>query len=277
MKDTPLVRSKNLEKKYNIREIYLKNETVQPTGSHKDRETEKIMEEITKKGIRDVGIASTGNAAISLSAFCSINKVNCHVFLPKNISTNQLELIRSFNPQIKKVGENYSQTYEISNKEIEKKGYFNANPGICKLKLDGDVEIGKEISDVNPTVVICPTNNGTHICGVWKGLKESGRKPMMISSISRESKVATSIRGFAKREGSLLDRAVAESNGKIVEVSDEDIKEAMGDIAKEKIFCEPSAAASVAALKRLDLKYDNVVVCTITGTILKFPELMKDF
>ncbi|MEM2882920.1 MAG: pyridoxal-phosphate dependent enzyme, partial [Candidatus Bathyarchaeia archaeon] len=124
---------------------------------------------------------------------------------------------------------------------------------------------------VSPEVVIVPTNNGTLLAGAWNGLKKAGLKPRMIAATSPNTSLAESIAGYNRFDGEALDRAISESKGKVVELNDWEIVRAMDALYREGIFCEPAAAASLAALYRLEGELFGPIVLLITGTALKFP------
>jgi len=273
IKNTPVIELKG----YNFR-LYLKNEMVQPTGTHKDRETEVIINDIRAKGFHACGCASTGNAAISLSAFAKANNIKCTVFVPKSTSDEILKMIQANSAEIIKIDADYGRVVDISNEKM--KGIYNANPGVCKIRPQGDECIGEEIADLNPTIVICPVNNGTHLAGVWHGLKKKKRHPRMIAAIAPGSKLAKSISGFHQKDKKILDAAIHESRGRIIELNDEEIKTAARELYKKGIYCEPSSATTLAALKKLILDKDcnknDVAVCVITGDCKRFPKLIEE-
>lgn len=275
LKQTPLIKLEKLSKLHHV-EIYGKIEAVNPTGSHKDRESREIVAEALKKGYTGVGCASTGNAAISVSAYAYMSGLECDIYVSKSISREKTTLIKMFKPKMHVVDGDYTKAIEVSNREIGEKGLYNANPGRCEAKLRGNAEIGREIAGkLSPTHVICPTNNGTHITGVWMGLKEAGEKPFMVAATAEHSLIADSIYGFHKVEGKAFLEAMKASEGKVVDVSDSEIVEALRLLYREGVVAEPAAAASVAAIQHLSFDSDDVLCCTITGSGMKFPKLIQ--
>jgi len=273
-----MVRFDGISKLMNVN-IYGKIETGNPTGSHKDRETFEIICDVKRKGFGAVGCASTGNAAISLAAYSKMVGIKCHIYISKTISQERLNLIRMFAPEIHLVEGGYEEAIKKSNIEMEEKGIYNANPGRCRLKILGDSYIGKEIAEeLNPDFVIIPTNNGTLFCGVWEGFKDSKIKPRMVAATARNTRIADSIKGFHRLEGSTFSNALKESNGIVVNVTDDEIKEANRLLFKEGIIAEPASAASIAAIKKLKLfNLDDVICCVITGSGMKFPLLFQKY
>ena len=273
---TPLRLLKSFSRLFGVK-VYGKLELVNPTGSHKDRESWEVLRDVKAKGFKSVGCASTGNAAISLAAYAFMAGIECHIYVSESINPDKLALIEAFHPKIHIVKGGYGEAIERCNRDAESIGFYNANPGVCYAKIVGNSHIGAEIaSRLKPKYVICPTNNGTHIVGVWTGLRDTGVKPVMVAATAEETRVADSIAGFHRLEGERLRNTLQESSGFAVDVSDAEIEEALKLLVrKEGIIAEPASAASLAALKHIPLEPGDVVCCTITGLGLKFPRILK--
>lgn len=276
VRDTPLVKLEKLSKELN-RNIYGKIETGNPTGSHKDRESIEAVTEAVNKGYSGIGCASTGNAAISISAYAYAAGLKCHIYVSDSISPEKMALIQMFKPEIQIVKGDYDDAYDASCEGIEKHHLFSFNPGQCQAKLRGNAAIGREIAaKISPEYVVCPTNNGTHFTGVWMGLKEIAARSRMVAATTMSTRVADSISGYHRREGEAFQKALKESRAMIIDVSDEDIRRAVQALFREGIFPEPSAAASVAAVRHLKCSKDDVICCTVTGSALKFPRIVGE-
>ena len=257
-------------------ELYAKVETFHPTGSHKDRESEAVVDDASRKGYKGVGCASTGNAGISLAAFAFSLRLKCHVYVSDEISSERLTLLRMFHPVVHRVRGTYEEAYRISNFEIAKLGLYNANPGRCEAKIVGNSLIGVEIGRaIEPSVVICPTNNGTHLAGVWKGLNDLGQSCRMVAAVTKRSAIADSISGFHRLDALQFSKAMNASKGTAVEVTDNEIRKAAVWLAGQQIFCEPAGAAGLAALNHLRVESGSIVCSTVTGSGMKFPRLMN--
>lgn len=277
--NTPLVRLEAPSKVYGC-EVYGKLEIYNPTGVHKDRESVVVMEDLKSKGYRSLACASSGNAAISISAFAYAMNVEAHIFLGAETPREKISLVEAFHPKIHLVRGEYLEAVEAL-KEFVKGGWiYNANAGYCEAKLTGNAYIGAEIArSLRPTVVVCPTNNGTHFVGVARGVLNAlrgGVKPRMVAATAPETQIAHSIKGFYRLEEPKITEVVDETGGQIVEVEDDAIIDATRMLVKQGIIPEPAAAASVAALEQLELTENDVVCCTITGSGLKYPSLIKE-
>lgn len=273
--ETPLLKLEEISGRPNLN-VYGKIETVNQTGSHKDRESVKIVSDALNRGLSSIGCASTGNAAISVSAYSYAAGLQCDIYVSKNISPEKKTLIEMFKPKIHVVDGDYTEAIRVSNLDFEEKGIYNANPGHCEAKLLGNADIGREIAkQIDPDFVICPTNNGTHLAGVWMGLRMAGKKPRMVAATAKNTEIADSISGFHQLEGNAFNEALKESNGIVIDVSDNEILEALRTLYRQGIMAEPASAASFAAIQRLDCERDDVVCCTVTGSGLKFPRLIE--
>jgi len=265
---TPLIKLAKLSKNLN-NEIYAKLEMLNPTGSHKDRESLEVIKSLN--GSKEVVIASTGNAAISLSALALGENITVHVFISKYISRERLNLIKTFRPVLHIVDGNYEDAIRESEEFALKKGIKSANPGKNFNKIIGDSEIGKEIAEQlhdDIDYIVVPTNNGTLLSGIWLGIKNKV-KPHMVAAISPYTKLMESIAGYHRFDGSELDKAISESSGTIVPVTDMEASIYAKVLANEGIFCELSSSASLAAVPKLHVKNKKIVVI-ITGNALKF-------
>lgn len=270
--ETPLVRLSGISKRVG-NDVYAKLESTNPTGSHKDRESRAMIRDMLSHRAREAVIASTGNAAISLSALAPCEGISVNVFVSNEISRERLNLITAFGPKVHIVKGNYDFAVRQSEVFAEKSGFYNANPGHNRYKPVGDSAIGlellRQLKGDTPDYVLVPTNNGTLLSGVWMGIKAV--KPKMIAAVSRNSELMGSIAGYHRFDGRRLAMAISGSAGEVVEVNDGEVAEATVELRYEGIFCEPAAAASLSALKKLGVK-NKTVVLLITGSAFKFLE-----
>jgi len=257
--------------------VYGKLEIYNPTGSHKDRESEEIVRFARMNGYRTLAIASTGNAAISLAFYCYVYGLECHVYVSKGIEPERLAHIRAYHPIIKLTDGTYDQAIAECQEHSEREGYLNCNPGARHEKMVGDSRIGCELAHESKLDwVVCPTNNGTLIAGIWDGLKQVSASPRMVAAVTKKSKLAASITGFHRLEEPALSKCLEESHGRTVEIDDSEIPGAARLLLQDGLVVEGAAAASVACLKHLYLSQDSQVCCMITGNGLKFPGVMRE-
>ena len=206
---TPVIRSESLSNKLN-REVWLKIEIWNPTGSHKDRESLKIIEECKQRDIHHVGCASTGNFGISLAYYAKISGLQCHVWLSKKgTNPTMLNFLHAFSAEARVLDLGLNELYAESAKEMRRLNIYNVNPGCCPAKIAGNAEIGQEIVEQIKGVnaVVCCINNGSHLLGIAEGIQGSGAR---IIGVYSHSRYASSIAGFHQAEGTeRIQRAVS--------------------------------------------------------------------
>lgn len=264
MLNSPLIYASKISKYYK-KNVWLKLEILNPTGSHKDRESIKLIHQAKKKNYRHIGCASTGNLAISISFFAKIYNIKSKIWLrEQDININNLNLIKSLGGKvfIKKTT-NLSNLYDYSSAVMTKNKVFNANPNNSNLKYYGNKEIIKEIYKINKkinTFISC-VNNGSHILGLKKGIKNNHK----VYGVFSLSKLATSINSFTKYEYKNL---VKYFNLKkdFIEARDKDIFKGYKLLGLEGLTCEPSSAATIGCLDKLKEKN---ICCIITGSVNK--------
>lgn len=290
---TALVESK---KKKNV---FFKLEFQNPTGSFKDRGSAVEISHAKDTRAKKVVCASTGNMGASVSAYSARAGLKCEIVLPKAATGEKIQQIKNLGAQTTKVNGDYTFAAKTAYNKFKKhKGFL---VGDYSFRGEGEKSVGYEIIDqlnecklVNKKVyVICPIGNGTLISAIWKGLKEFKKAgllkklPILIgvqakgcNPVSRSFRTGMKIQKLIPKtlagaiacgdplDGEKAVKALRESKGKAVEVSDSEILSArkeMGEI--EGIDCEPSGAAPYAALKKL--KLNGVKVLVVTGHGLK--------
>ncbi len=269
---TPLVHLERISRESG-NEVYAKLENLNPTGSHKDRESLAMITDMKKHGFTECVIASTGNAAISLSAMAACEGIKVNVFVSKDISPERLNLITLFEPKLHLIDGSYDDAMVESENYVKQNKLYSANPGHNKNKIFGDSNAGSEIvlqlKPNLPDFLIVPSNNGTLITGVWMGAKMSGANPVMIAAVAEKSALMGSIAGHHRFEAEEFDTTLSESHGRTINITDPEASKAARDLRMEGIFCEPTSAASLAALRRLGIE-SKIVVLLITGSAFKF-------
>lgn len=296
--DTPLLKANKLSKKLDVN-LYLKNETVNPTWSFKDRGTILSLQRAVNLDIEKVGTVSTGNMAASVSAYGARNEMTSIVLVPTDILDKKVEQISTYGPILIKVAGDYGDLYYESFRAGKNEIYFtNSN---SPFRVEGYKTIAFEIYEENiPDYVVIPTSSGGLFRGITKGfmeLKNSGiidEMPTFVSvqaagcspiykahvagkkEIERWSEpntVASAISNPFPPGGNDVLRKLDEYDGICERVSDKDIVKAQNEIAREGIFCQPSSAVGVAAIRNLisegSIEKGADVVSIITGSGLK--------
>ena len=252
--------------------VLVKLESLNFTGSHKDRESRAIIAHAKTSGATALGCASTGNAAISLSAHAKLWGLHCHVWVTRQITAERRAQIELWEPEIHYVDGAYDRAITQSNLEMASMGIYNANPGTCDARIEGDADLGLEIArQLSVTVVICPMNNGTLACGIQRGLARAGHSARIIGAAMPHTKFAKSIDGFHRHEQEKLDPLKVKGLIQSIVVNDREVKSAMQFLMRAGLLVEPAAAAAIAALRHVSTVSTDVVCCVLTGNGLKFP------
>ncbi len=307
---TPLTRAKNLENHFKIKELYIKNEGLNPTGSFKDRGMTIGVSKALELGVKAVACASTGNTSASLAAYAAKAGIKCYVLIPsKKIAIGKLAQAILHGARVISIRGNFDKALKIVREICSKHNIYLLN-SINPWRLEGQKSIGFEIVEqLNydvPDVVIVPVGNSGNIYAIWKGFKEfyehglieklprmigiqaKGASPIVeaiknnrdeIIPVKNPETIATAIRIGNPVNAPRAIKAIKESGGYAEAVTDSEIIEAQKLLArKEGIGVEPASAASIAGLKKLleegIIDRDERVVCIVTGHALKDPEVI---
>ena len=294
--DTPLVRSKHLEKEIGCGELYFKLEGCNPTGSFKDRGMVVAIAKALEEGSKAVMCASTGNTSASAAAYAASSDLEAIIIIPEGkIALGKLAQAIAHGAKIVTVDGNFDQALNIVRQLTQRHPVTlvnSLNPHRIEGQKTAAFEIIDELGDA-PDYLFIPVGNAGNITAYWKGFVEyhqAGRakhKPRMMGFqaegaapivrgciIDKPETVATAIRIGNPASWQKAVAARDESGGIIDMVTDNEILAAQRLIATEEgIFGEPASAASVAGLLKLSGKgmdlSDKRVVCIITGTGLK--------
>jgi len=298
--NTPLVQSRGLAELLGIKNLYFKLEGCNPTGSFKDRGMVMAVAHAVEDGRRAIICASTGNTSASAAAYGAYCKLTTIVLVPKGkVAYGKLSQAIAYGAEIVIVDGGFDKALDLV-RELSKDYPIDLVNSVNPYRLEGQKTASFEIADAltdAPDYICIPVGNAGNITAYWKGFKEYSRAnritrtPRMMGfqaegaapivqgeTISEPETIASAIRigNPASWQGALDARD--ESGGLIDSVTDAEILAAYKLLARtEGIFCEPASAASVAGLTKLRLNGtipgDKSVVCIITGTGLKDPEL----
>ena len=294
--DTPLVRTKELERELGCGELYFKLEGCNPTGSFKDRGMVVAVAKAIEAGSKAIACASTGNTSASAAAYAAYCNLSCIIILPKGkIAIGKLAQAIVYRAKIIAIDGNFDQALEIVRSLTDKHPISLVN-SINPYRIEGQKTASFEIIDFlgeAPDYLFIPVGNAGNITAYWKGFVEyqhigkSKIRPKMMGfqaegaapivrgyPITDPETVATAIRIGNPASWQKAAAARDESGGAIDMVSDEEILSAQKLLAaKGGIFGEPASAASLAGLIKMT-KYGadfskKKVVCIITGNGLK--------
>lgn len=291
---------RKLPKKIGLRALYLKNETTNPTGSFLDRGTTVEISWVKEAGVGAIScVTSSGNFAASMAAYSARGGLECNILIPLE-RVGELNLGKLY--QVIAYGANVAVKDEP--KLGEPRGFKVApeDPFFAEGEKTTGYEICEQLGWSLPDRIVVPMGHGEHLSMIWKGINElfelglvSGKDVRMIGVQAlgfapivdelqckgsrlpeRPRTIALDIAMAEPAYAKLAVRSIRESKGAAVKVSDEEMLEAMGMLAKmEGVFAEPSAASTVAGVRKLidegAIDRSETVVCVITGAGLKDP------
>ncbi len=295
---TPLVASR-LGPPHHLR-LWLKYEATNPTGSFKDRGMTIAVSRALETGARGVICASTGNTAASAAAYAARGGLPCAVIVPaEGVARGKLVQALVHGATVIPVDAEFDEAFALARSSAEQLSLRLIN-SVNPDRLAGQKTAAFEICDVlgrAPEALAIPVGNGGNITAYWQGFKEYyatgriDRLPQMIGvqaegaaplaqgrPVSHPHTVATAIRIGRPASWTGALQAVRESGGQFIVVSDDEILEAQGQLAREGLFVEPASAASVAGVLKLRREGNtpSEVVCILTGHGLKDLEVVQE-
>lgn len=299
--NTPYLSFSKLNKLTGCNNLWIKNDSLNPSGSFKDRASFLVVAEANRINEDTIVAASTGNAASSLAAVCAAADKKAIIFVPESAPKAKLLQMFIYGADVRKVKGTYDDAFRLSLEYTEKNKGLNRNTAYHPLTIEGKKSAGLEIFIQNgfkvPDAILVPVGDGVIISGIYKSfydLKEAGiinKLPKLIcvqaessdaihnfiqtgiyKNASKPETVADSISVIAPSNAYMAVKAVKESNGFSVIVSDDEIMIAQRELAMSTgIFAEPSCSTVLAALKKSKeyLNYNEQIVLLITGSGLK--------
>ncbi len=298
--ETPLVRSRILEKDLGVGELYFKYEGANPTGSFKDRGMVIAVAKALESGCEAIICASTGNTSASAAAYGARCGLQTIVVVPKGrVAAGKMAQAVMFGAKIVLIRGTFDDALNIV-RELATDSRVRLVNSVNPDRIEGQKTAAFEIVDDlggAPDELFVPVGNAGNITAYWRGFEEyqrlgrADRKPRMMGfqaagaaplvlghPVEAPETRATAIRiGNPASWAGAID-AKNESSGVIDSVTDDQIMEAYRNLAqREGVFGEPASAASVAGLIKYSATHpdelrEHRVVCVITGTGLKDPD-----
>ena len=281
---TPLLESPRLAAVLGVRSVAVKVESMQPTGSLKDRASAVAVARAEALGYSDIACASSGNAATAMAGLAAAQNLGAIVLVPRGTPRPKLIQLHAYGARIVIVDGPYETAYQLCQEAAPRFGWYNRNcaqnPYLVEGKKTCGLEIGEQSAASPPDWVAVAVGDGCTIAGIWKGLHESrdlgltSRAPRLlgvqataaatvfdtwrgstpIEDVERGAAVANtladSIAVTQPHNGARAVDAVRASDGALIAVDDERIAEATLDLPSlSGVFAEPSAAATVAGVR----------------------------
>jgi threonine synthase len=302
---TPLYRAERLGGGMGLMNLYLKDETKNPTGTFKDRGASSTISKLKELEVGKIAVASEGNAACSFALYSKLAGIECHAYTPKSVSPSKRMLLEALGAHLTLVEGTIMDAGVKAKEDIEEKGLYNCATFVTPYRHDGKgtmaFEICEELGWRSPEAVIYPTGGGVGLVGMWKAFKamkdmdwiQSLPRMFAVQPLGCAPIVEAYHRGLRDVEewmnphtiasglqvpkplaGSLILDVVRDSRGEAVAVGEDEIRRYMDILLRrEGLLLEPSSATAFAALSKLIedkvIDPDETVVVIVTGSGLK--------
>ncbi len=308
---TPLFKAQRLGKKYGLGNLYIKNDSLNPSGSLKDRASYLVAAQANALNENTIVAASTGNAASSLASVCASENKKAMIFVPEKAPKAKLIQMKLYGAEVVLVKGTYDDAFRMSIEYTNSHSGLNRNTAYNPYTIEGKKTAGLEIfSDMGmnvPDAIVIPAGDGVILSGVYKAFYDlyhsriSDRMPKLIcvqaessdaihtffhtgkySSAENPVTVADSISVSSPANAYMAVKALKKTNGTSVTVSDDEIMTGQKILAEMTgIYAEPSSSSAAAVLPKLIEKNiidkNEIVVLLITGNGLKDIESTKKY
>lgn len=306
---TPLSRARRLESEIGARDLWIKDESRNPTDSFKARGLACAVTMAKKLGIRKLATPSAGNAASALAAYAAAAGLEAHIFMPRDVPQSNFIECKAFGASVTLVDGLISDCARIVAERKQSEGWFEVTTLKEPYRIEGKKTMGYEIAEQFnwqlPDAILYPCGGGVGQIGMWKAFAEleelgwiGSKRPKMIAvqaagcqpivrafeqgaaasePWSSAHTVASGLRVPKALGDFLVLNSIRESGGTAIAISDEEMMDAGLLLARnEGIFPAPEGGACVAAAMRLlksgDLSPDERIVIFNTGSGLKYLE-----
>jgi threonine synthase len=309
---TPLLHVARLGAELGLTRVFVKDESMNPTNSFKARGLSAAVTRAARLGAQTLSVPSAGNAANALAAYAAAAGLSARVFMPRDVKTPFIRECELYGPEVTLVDGLITDAGRVAAERGGPLGWYDVSTLKEPYRIEGKKTLAYELAEQLdwrlPDWIIYPTGGGTGMVGMWKAFEEleqigwvpAGRRPRMVSVQAEHC--APIVRAFeqgAERSEMwqhartiadglrvpkaigdfLVLRAVRESGGTAVAVTDDEMVAAMRDIGtREGISAAPEGGAALQALKMLvadgRVQPDDAVVLFNTGGALKYLDVL---
>jgi threonine synthase len=300
--NTPLYRKKRMNNKKLNFNLFLKDDSQNPTYSFKDRASALVSAYAKEHNIDKIVAASTGNAGSSLAGICASQNQKAVIMVPESAPIAKLTQIIMYGADIIPVKGSYDDAFDLSVAATEKFGWYNRNTAYNPLTVEGKKTVSFELFDQlnqnKPDRVFVPVGDGVIISGVYKGFEDLmnvgiiNQMPVIIAvqsegsdnlirnitentfTVRESSTLADSISVDVPRNFYMAKQFLEKYEGEYLSVSDDEILNASQQLSQETgLFAEPAAATSFAGFLRYysdnRIKSNSTNIVLLTGSGLK--------
>jgi threonine synthase len=281
---TPLLAARRLGKQLGLSDLYIKDESQNPTGSFKARGMTAAVSMAKELGARKLAVPSAGNAAGALAAYAARAGMEAHIFMPRDTPRANVVECEQTGAHVTLLDGLITDCGAEVGRRKEAEGWFDVSTLKEPYRVEGKKTLGYELAEQFgwelPDVIVYPTGGGTGLIGMWKAFDEmeamgwiGKRRPRMVTV--QAAGCAPIVRAFAEGKrfadefpdaattasGLRVPKAIGDflildalraSNGTAISVTDAELIAATREIgAAEGLFCAPEGAACLPALKRM--------------------------
>ena len=309
--DTALLKLPHLEKSLGLENLFVKDESSNPTGSFKARGLSAAISKAKELGIKKVIIPTAGNAGGAMAAYAARADMQAMIYMPKDTPRANMEESRMAGAEVVLVEGLISDAAGMAGVKAREEGWFDLSTFKEPYRTEGKKIMGYELAEAFgwtlPDVIIYPTGGGTGLVGMWKAFAEleelgwlkDAKRPRMVSVQAagcapvvrayesgatfcdfwtNASTVASGLRVPKSFADSIILQDIRDSHGIAVAVSDEELLASQHELCRaEGIFAAPEGAATLAALKKLIqqkwIDPQERIVLFNTGSGLKYISL----
>lgn len=305
---TPLISANRLGKRLRLDHLSIKDESLNPTGSFKARGMTVAISKAYELGLRRFCLPSAGNAAGAAAAYCAFAGCEVRVYMPSDSGEAFFAECRAYGADVHAVDGTIADCGARMRTDCDLNEWFDLSTLKEPFRLEGKKTMGYELWEdfdgVLPDVIVYPTGGGTGLIGMWKAFDEmeqlgwiDSHRPRMISvqaegcspivrAFEAGEKVAASfpdpqtaalgLRVPSAIGDFLILRAIRESRGLVISVSEEEWRDGSAWVAADTgVFASPEGGAAAAALKKLVdsglVSASERVVIFNTGSGFKYP------
>ena len=307
---TPLHRADALAEHLGLKNLYIKNDSVNPTFSFKDRPAGVAVSKAKEFGMSSVGCASTGNLASATAAHAAKGGLPCHIFAPSDLEMAKIAQALSYGANYISVDGTYDDANRIAAQIGERRGIGIVNINLRSYYVEGSKTLAYEVAEQLgwqvPDHLVIPVGSGAMLNAICKGFEElqsaslvDDVSPMRVSAaqpkgcapvvdafksgsqivapVEQPDTIAKSLAIGDPGDGRYVLKRLKQYGGTAEETDDREILDAILLLAKtEGIFTEPAGGVSVAALQKMIsqnmIDAGDTVVCYVTGNGLKATE-----
>lgn len=291
--DTGLNRAKSLEREFNMRQLYIKYEGDNPTGTQKDRIAFAQVYDALRRRFKVISLATCGNYGVAVALAAKLAGMGCKIYIPTTYQTERIKEMEALGAEIIRLPGTYEDVVMKSSELAEQNRWYDANPGGANTPLQIStysqiaMEIYEELGDA-PKYCAVPVSNGTLLAGIFRGFVslykrgKTSRIPKMIAASSsrknpiiesfkhglnhckdlkperiKETKYNEPLINWHSFDGEEALYALRESAGDAYNISDKKMKEMSSVLLKkEGLRILPAATAGLIALLEMDEKLD---------------------